>query len=358
MSARRCVPLIVVLAFVASACAGADPSTIRGAIEAKKQEAKIGKIEVPVTPDTERTGQVGLSFSTNSAGWEKTLGTPDVAGAVILLVNPGSPAERAGFKRADVITKVGGSVIHNDERARVGLRGRPGVPLVVTIVRGTETMEITVTPGRPTDIDLVKLIDGLLEKDPRDPTNLLLRAQLTDPVQEALTYVNKALAVAPDLVDALVFRARLFWSESLQINNDAVVQEDRNRATADYRRALEIDPDATGALRSRATGALEIREYDDAERDGLRAIGIDPTLPNAYFIVAVARYSIGRIRDAVAPAREAIRLDPYDATSYRLLALAFVALGRTEDARKTIDAGLPVATDENQRAALRAVVED
>lgn len=358
MDLRRSIPRIIVLALVASACAGADPSTIRGAIEAKKQEAKVGKVEVPATPDTERTGQVGLSFSTNSAGWRKTLGTPDVAGAVILLVNPGSPAERAGFKRGDVITKIGGSAIHNDERARVGLRGRPGVPLLVTIARGTETMEVTVTPGRPSDIDLVELVDGFLEKVPRDPTYLLLRAQVTDAVQDALTYVNKALDVAPDLVDALVFRARLFWTESLQINNEAVVQEDRNRAAADYRRALEIDPDATAALRSRATGSLEISEYDDAERDGLRAIGIDPTLPNAYFIVAVARYSIGRIRDSIAPAREAIRLDPYDATLYRLLALGFVALGRTEDARKTVDAGLTVATDENQRAALRAVVED
>jgi hypothetical protein len=358
MVARRTVPLILSLALAATACAGADPSTIRGAIQAKKQESKTRDVGAPTAPDAERTGRVGVSLATNSAGWEETLGTPAVDGAVILFVNPGSPAERAGLKRGDVITKVGGSVIRNDERARVGLRGRTGVPLRVTVARGSGPIELSVTPGPALDVDLVKLVDRLLEKDPKDPTNLLLRAQATGTVEEAITYVNRALDAAPDLVDALVFRARLFWSESLQINNETVVQEDRRRAAADYRKALEIDPDATAALRSRATGALEVSEFDDAERDGLRAIGIDPTLPGAYYIVAVARYSVGRIRDAVAPAREAIRLDPYDATSYRLLALAFVALERTEDARMTIDAGLTVATDENERAALRAVVED
>jgi len=358
MVARRIVPLILSLAFAATACAGADPSTIRGAIEAKKQESESRDVGAPPAPDAERTGRVGVSLATNSAGWEKTLGTPAVDGAVILFVNPASPAERSGLKRGDVITKVGGSGIRNDERARVGLRGRPGVPLRVTLARGTETIELTVTPGPALDVDLVKLVDRLLEQDPEDPTHLLLRAQTTENVQESLRYVDRALDAEPDLVDALVFRARLFWSESLQINNEVIVQEDRRRAADDYRRALEIDPDATAALRSRATGALEVSEFDDAERDGLRAIGIDPTLPGAYYIVAAARYSGGNIRDAVAPARKAIRLDPYDATSYRLLALAFVALGRTEDARKTVDAGLTVAVDENQRAALRATVED
>lgn len=349
---------MLLLTLVAGACATADPSSIRGAIEAKKQEGRIGNVEVPGLPDTGRIGRVGVSLATNSVGWQKTLGTPRGPGAVVLLVNPDSPADVAGFRRGDVITRIGGSVINSDERARVGLRGRPGEPLEVTVARGAETFQISVAPARPTDVDIIGLVDRELQGDPDDPTNLLLRAQATDTIADAITYVNRALSHAPDLVDALVFRARLFWAESLQVENEAVVQEDRRRAAADYRRALEIDPDATAALRSRGTGALEIQEYDTAERDGLRAIAIDPTLPGAYYIVAFARYSMGRIRDAVAPAREAIRLDPYDAFSYRLLALAFVALDRTDDAQKTVDAGLTVATDENQRAALRAVVEN
>ena len=81
-------------------------------------------------------------------------------------------------------------------------------------------------------------------------------------------------------------------------------------------------------------------------------------MPVPYYIVGTARYAAGKLSDAAAPAREAIRLDPFDASSYRLLALVFVALERREDARATIEVGLTVATDENQRAALRAVVEN
>ncbi|HJR19907.1 MAG TPA: PDZ domain-containing protein [Actinomycetota bacterium] len=358
MAGRRSVVALILLALALGACAGADPSAIRGAIEAKKQEGKTTDVGVPPQPDLERTGRVGVSLATNSVGWEKTLGTAAVDGAVVLLVNPGSPAERAGIKRGDVITHIGGSVIRSDERARVGLRGRPGAPLRITIARGETTMQIDVVPGPPVDVDFLKLVDAMLEKAPADATSLLLRAQATDAVKDSITYVTRAINIAPDLIDALVFRARLFWVESLQVTNDVVIKEDRDRAADDYRQALEIDPDATTALRSRATGALEISDYDAAERDGLRAIGIDPTLPEAYLVVAAARYSLGRIRDSVGPAHEAIQLDPYNPSSYRLLALAFVALGRSDDARKTVEVGLTVATDENQRASLRAVVEE
>lgn len=346
------------LAVLATACAGADPSTIRGAIQAKKQEGKSADVEAPPAPDLSRTGRIGVSLSTNSRGWRKALGAADAPGAIVVLVQPGSPADRAGLERGDVITHIGGSVIRSDERARVGLRGKPGTPLRLTIARASGSVSIDVTPGPAQDVDIAELVDASLARVPNDPTNLLLRAQASDVVQESITYVNRALAAEPEFVDALVYRARLFWAESLQVTNEAVVQEDRRRAADDYRKALEIDPDATAALRSRATGALEISEWDDAERDALRAIGIDPTLPGGYYIVAAARYAVGRIRDSLAPAREAVRLDPYDAPSYRLLALAFVALDRREDARRTVEAGLTVAVDDNQRAALRAVVED
>jgi Flp pilus assembly protein TadD len=103
---------------------------------------------------------------------------------------------------------------------------------------------------------------------------------------------------------------------------------------------------------------LELRQFDDAERDALRAIGIDSSLATASLLLAAARYGDGRARDAVAPAREAVRLDPYDSRSYRVLALSFVAIGRREDAEATVRAGLTVATDESQRAALNAVLEE
>lgn len=231
MIARRVACSVVALGVGATACATADPGTIKGAIEEKKQAGKTQSIEVPSAPDATRTGRVGLQLSTNSAGWRKTLDTADVEGAAVLLVYPGSPAERAGFARGDVITRVGGSAIRNDERALVALRGRPGVALHVVVERATGPADLQVTPGPAIKADFVKLVDDLLAEKPADPTNLLLRAQASEDLRDSITYVNRALDVEPDFIDALVYRARLFWAESMQITNEAIIQEDRRRAT-------------------------------------------------------------------------------------------------------------------------------
>lgn len=356
---RRSVALsLVALALTLGACVAAgDPGSVAGAIEQKKQAGKTKEIKPPTQPDLERTGRVGLRLSTNSLGWQRALGTRKVDGAVVVFVLPGSPAARAGFVRGDVITRIDSTPIHNDQRGTFGLRGRVGEPLLVTVARPSGTVDIQVTPGPPPNLDITQLVDAGLKAAPNDPTNLLLRAQLTENIKDALGYVNRALETQPDLVDALVYRAQLYWVESLQVGNEAVVLEDRRRAIEDYRRALDVDPRATTALRARGAGLLQIRQFDDAERDGLRAIGIDETLPEAYYLVALARLGIGRARDAAAPARDAVRLDPYDPDRYRVLALTFVALNRRADAEETVRVGLTVATDENQRAALRAVVE-
>ena len=349
---------MLVLSCVLAACSVADPDSIAGAIQEQRNRAGTASVTVPPAPDLTRTGRVGLRLATNSVGWERALNASPTRGAVILLVVPNSPSDRAGLKRGDVITQVGPSVISNDERAQVALRGKPSVPLKVTIDRGDEELVIDVIPGPPIEFDQDAYVAAALKEDPRDATNLLLRAQTVTDRQEAKRLVDRALEVQPDLVDALILRARLFWAESLEVTNEAVIRDDRRRANDDYQRALEIDPNSTSVLRSRSTGSLEVLEYDSAERDGLRAIGIDASFPSAYYAVAAGRLGNGRYREAAAPARDAVRLDPYDAHGYRLLALVFVGLERRDDASETVRLGLTVAADDNERAALEAVITE
>jgi len=356
MSARR-LGAVLALCVALAACATTGPDTIAGAIEQQRQASKTKDVRPPEEPDLTRTGRIGVRLAINSVGWQRVLHIASTKGTVVLFVLPSSPAERGGLKRGDVITRVGSTPIANDERAQIALRGKPGVPLKVTVDRGDEELVLTVTPGPLADADQIALLDAVLAKHPKDATTLLLRAQLTQDQKDALRYVNRALDAEPDLVDGLVFRARLYWTESLSVTNESVIATDRSRANDDYRRALEIDPDAITVLRSRAQSSLEIQQYDSAERDGLRAIGLDATFPAAYYSVAAARYADGRARDAASPAREAVRLDPYDSNLYRILALVFVELGRVGDAEETVRVGLTVATDENKRAALKAVVE-
>jgi hypothetical protein len=346
------------LALLAPACVtGVDPNSVAGAIREEKQARSLKAIRPPSRPDLTRTGRVGVVLGTNSVGWRRTLGTPSDAGAVVLFIAPGSPAAAAGLLRGDLIVKVGSERVRNDERASAALRGRPGEAIVLRVTRKGRPMDVRVVPSRIVDVDLPALYDHALREDPRDPTALLLRAQSATDPKEAISFVNRALDVEPNFVDALVLRARLFWSESQRVENEAVIIEDQRRAHDDYARALRIDPRSTGALVSRGHALFAIQGYADAERDALRAIAVDASHPGAYLMLAKARLSLGRTGDSAAPARQAVRLAPYDAETYRILALSFIALGRREDAKRTVDVGHTVALDDNQRAALRAVLD-
>jgi PDZ domain-containing protein len=357
MPPRR-VAVFVIVAFALGACANiADSNSIAGAIEQEEQARKTKEVRAPGAPDLERTGTAGVVVLSNGVGWQRVLGTPDVRGAVVLEVVPGSPASRSGLARGDVITRVGTTTISNHERVTVALRSRPGVQLQIAVTRGEQKLSIDLTPAVPEAVDFVRLYDDRLAAEPGDATTLFLRAQSAADSQEGLRFVNRALEIQPDLVEGLSFRGRLFWLESQAVTNEAFALEDRRRATADFQRALDIDPEATSALIARGTSMLEIRQFDDAERDALRAVRVDSSLASASLLLAAARLGAGRAREAAAPAREAVRLDPYDSSGYRVLALVFVAIGRREDAEATVRAGLTVAKDENERTALREVVE-
>jgi hypothetical protein len=358
MILRRRIAVFVLAAFSLGACANiADSNTIAGAIEQEEQARKTKDVRAPGAPDLERTGTAGLVVLSNSAGWQRALGIPDVRGAVVLQVIPESPASRAGLARGDIITKVGTTTITNHERVVVALRSRPGVPLKIAVTRGEEKLTIDLTPAVPEAVDFVRLYNERLAADPKDVAALFLRAQSAVDSQEGLRFINRALEIQPGLVEGLSFRGRLFWLEAQAVENEAVALEDRRRATADFQRALDIDPEAASVLIARGTSMLELRQFDDAERDALRAIRIDSSLGSASLLLAAARLGVGRAREAAAPAREAVRLDPYDSSGYRVLALVFVALGRRQDAEATVRAGLTVAVDENERTALREVLE-
>jgi hypothetical protein len=63
-------------------------------------------------------------------------------------VVPGSPAEKAGLKAGDRITRINGIPMEDVDQDRLGrLFGSPE-PLRLTIVRGENTIELTVTPAR------------------------------------------------------------------------------------------------------------------------------------------------------------------------------------------------------------------
>ena len=69
----------------------------------------------------------------------------DVAGAFIKSVTPGSPAERGGLRKNDVITAINGTPIISAEQLFSAIRQRKvGDSITVTYSRGGKTAEVTI----------------------------------------------------------------------------------------------------------------------------------------------------------------------------------------------------------------------
>jgi S1-C subfamily serine protease len=71
-----------------------------------------------------------------------------VVGAVVNAITPGSPADRAGIKVHDVITKVNDQAIDDQHPLKDVLRQyAPGTKVTVAVYRGGKTQTLQVTLG-------------------------------------------------------------------------------------------------------------------------------------------------------------------------------------------------------------------
>jgi serine protease Do len=96
----------------------------------------------------DRAYYTGLRGRTLPARWAEALGLSDAKGVVVENVDPGSPAEEAGFKPYDVILKVAGENV-DDQTEFVGrlFEYRPGDSVPMEIIREGKTMAITMKLG-------------------------------------------------------------------------------------------------------------------------------------------------------------------------------------------------------------------
>jgi serine protease Do len=91
-------------------------------------------------------GWLGISIQEVTPSLAKEFGLKDARGALIGDVLPGSPAEKAGFKRGDVITELNGQAIENSTQLRNLVARLPvGAKAKTKIVRDKKEKEIEVT---------------------------------------------------------------------------------------------------------------------------------------------------------------------------------------------------------------------
>ena len=117
-----------------------------------------------------RRGEIGVSAQTITPMMARGLGLPQDWGVVLGDVYPGSPAEKAGLLRGDVIVTLEGKVMENGRQMDVNLyRHKVGSKVKIEYRRGDQhkSARVSVTE-RPDDperfTDLVRPEDNLVEK--------------------------------------------------------------------------------------------------------------------------------------------------------------------------------------------------
>jgi serine protease Do len=140
-------------------------------------------------------GYVGVRLQELTTGIAQALGRSGTKGALVALVEPGSPADKAGIKTGDVITRIENQNIEGPRdlsRAVVGMK--PGARAPLTVVRSGKTQDITVTidqrqEDRPTRT-------GALENPDKDGKRLgLSLAPIPEAARRRLGVDSKGLMV-------------------------------------------------------------------------------------------------------------------------------------------------------------------
>src|SRR5207247_8016608 len=119
----------------------AIPSNMARAV--MDQLMKIGKV---------RRGMIGVMIQSVNSDLAASLNLPAARGAIVTSVQPGSPAERAGIKRGDVIVAFNDQpVLDSNGLRNVVASSAPGSDATVTVSRdgGEYKLKVTMTELPP-----------------------------------------------------------------------------------------------------------------------------------------------------------------------------------------------------------------
>jgi len=126
------------------------------------------------------------------------------------------------------------------------------------------------------------------------------------------------------------------------------------KAVANYRAALDIDPTNFVALNNLGLVQLGMRQFAAAEATLRKLVATDSTRPNPWMSLAATQFSLGKIGDARRTLREIVRRFPTLPTAPAMLAHYFVALGQYDSATVLIDSLRRAAPDSPEVRAMVA----
>jgi serine protease Do len=93
-----------------------------------------------------RRGMIGVGIQDINADLAQSLDLKEVRGAIVTDVNPGSPGDRAGLRRNDVVIALNGNPVMDSNSLRNQVaRTQPGTNVTLTIVREGREQQVRVT---------------------------------------------------------------------------------------------------------------------------------------------------------------------------------------------------------------------
>jgi tetratricopeptide (TPR) repeat protein len=148
-----------------------------------------------------------------------------------------------------------------------------------------------------------------------------------------------AIAAMNDLMAAYPRDAQLHYEAGLWLQS----QGDYEGAVKLTKRALEIDPNFSGALNTLGYDLALLHDYDQAIFSLKRYVDAEPNDPNPYDSLAEILQQAGRLQESLAEYHEALKLDPNFFTSQLGLGNDYALLGDEDRARQEYALALPMA---------------
>ena len=129
-------------------------------------------------------GYIGVGIQEVTPDLAKAFNVPAEKGALVSSVEPGSPGDKAGLKRGDVVTELNGQPVkgNNDLRLKVGALA-PGTVIHLKIDRDGKSQDVTVTLGEAPTGKSGRGGQGSVENSPMQGVQV---DNLTDDIRQQL----------------------------------------------------------------------------------------------------------------------------------------------------------------------------
>ena len=168
----------------------------------------------------------------------RSLGLKDVRGALVSNVTGGSPAERAGVRRGDVILSVDGHAVADSNALRNRIAStQPGTRVALTIVRDGREQTLSATLGELAGARGVP-VDGEEEAPGRGAFGLSVEPLTAERARQLGVRAERGLFVGAVTAGSAAERAGLRAGDVIETVDGRAVS-----SAAELRQALDATPD-------------------------------------------------------------------------------------------------------------------